>query len=133
MANLIASLGILQMFQRANLLAAAAAILTLAGAASADAAACRDAKGHFAACPAPAAKVTTVERCRSAHGTFTSCSASAAVARAPRVAPAATAAAVNSVAVAPGAVSARCKDGTLSHSLHRSGSCSGHGGVAAWM
>jgi hypothetical protein len=37
------------------------------------------------------------------------------------------------VATAPGAVTARCKDGTLSHSLHRSGSCSGHGGVAAWM
>ena len=25
-----------------------------------------------------------------------------------------------------------CKDGTDSHSQHRSGTCSGHGGVAQW-
>ena len=29
--------------------------------------------------------------------------------------------------------SARCKDGTYSHSVHRSGTCSRHGGVAAWL
>ena len=28
---------------------------------------------------------------------------------------------------------ARCKDGTYSHSQHRSGTCSGHGGVAEWL
>lgn len=30
------------------------------------------------------------------------------------------------------AQTARCKDGTTSHSTSRSGTCSGHGGVAAW-
>jgi hypothetical protein len=29
--------------------------------------------------------------------------------------------------------SARCKDGNLSYSEHRSGTCSGHGGVAEWL
>jgi uncharacterized protein with FMN-binding domain len=29
--------------------------------------------------------------------------------------------------------SARCKDGTYSHSAHRSGTCSRHGGVAEWL
>ncbi len=28
---------------------------------------------------------------------------------------------------------AKCKDGMYSHSAHRSGSCSGHGGVAQWL
>ena len=28
---------------------------------------------------------------------------------------------------------ARCKDGTMSSSAHRSGTCSGHGGVADWL
>jgi len=126
------------MFQRSSLFAAAAAVLIFGASTSADAAACRDAKGQFAACPAPVAKTTVTQRCRSANGAFTSCAASATVATAPARASrapvaAATGAAVNSVAVAPGAVTARCKDGTLSRSLHRSGSCSGHGGVAAWM
>lgn len=29
--------------------------------------------------------------------------------------------------------SAKCNDGTYSHSRHRSGTCSGHGGVAEWL
>ena len=29
--------------------------------------------------------------------------------------------------------SAKCKDGTYSYSQHRSGTCSGHGGVAEWL
>lgn len=29
--------------------------------------------------------------------------------------------------------SARCLDGTLSFSAHRQGTCSHHGGVAAWL
>lgn len=33
----------------------------------------------------------------------------------------------------PGKATARCKDGTLSHSKHHSGTCSGHGGVAEWL
>ncbi|MCD2192666.1 DUF3761 domain-containing protein [Actinomycetospora endophytica] len=28
---------------------------------------------------------------------------------------------------------ARCKDGTDSHSKHKSGTCSGHGGVSEWL
>ncbi len=31
------------------------------------------------------------------------------------------------------APTARCRDGTLSYSLHHSGTCSHHGGVAAWL
>jgi hypothetical protein len=30
-------------------------------------------------------------------------------------------------------VTAKCKDGTVSHSAHHSGACSHHGGVASWM
>ena len=36
-------------------------------------------------------------------------------------------------APAPGQPTARCKDGTLSHSRHHSGTCSNHGGVAEWL
>ena len=32
-----------------------------------------------------------------------------------------------------GDASAVCNDGTLSHSAHRSGTCSGHGGVREWL
>ncbi|MET8429979.1 DUF3761 domain-containing protein [Nocardia sp. NPDC004860] len=34
---------------------------------------------------------------------------------------------------APDGATARCKDGTYSFSQHRSGTCSHHGGVAAWL
>jgi hypothetical protein len=34
---------------------------------------------------------------------------------------------------APGGASAQCKDGTYSFSKHRSGTCSGHGGVLRWL
>jgi hypothetical protein len=34
---------------------------------------------------------------------------------------------------APAGATARCHDGTYSFSQHRSGTCSGHGGVAAWL
>lgn len=30
-------------------------------------------------------------------------------------------------------VRARCRDGFLSRSRHRQGTCSGHGGVAEWL
>ncbi len=32
-----------------------------------------------------------------------------------------------------GSPTAKCKDGTLSYSAHRSGTCSHHGGVAEWL
>lgn len=34
---------------------------------------------------------------------------------------------------APAGATARCQDGTYSHSQNRRGTCSGHGGVAAWL
>ena len=34
---------------------------------------------------------------------------------------------------APAGASARCFDGTYSFSEHRQGTCSHHGGVAAWL
>lgn len=33
----------------------------------------------------------------------------------------------------PEGASARCRDGAYSFSRHRRGTCSGHGGVAAWL
>ncbi|WP_084143898.1 DUF3761 domain-containing protein [Amycolatopsis taiwanensis] len=33
----------------------------------------------------------------------------------------------------PAGATAKCKDGTYSFSQHRSGTCSGHGGVAQWL
>jgi hypothetical protein len=36
-------------------------------------------------------------------------------------------------AAAPPGASARCRDGTYSHSKHHAGTCSHHGGVAAWL
>lgn len=33
----------------------------------------------------------------------------------------------------PAGATAHCKDGTYSFSAHRSGTCSGHGGVAEWL
>lgn len=38
----------------------------------------------------------------------------------------------NTNAAGPGGATAKCRDGSLSHSAHRSGSCSRHGGVAQW-
>lgn len=37
------------------------------------------------------------------------------------------------VATVPADVTARCADGTFSFSQHHSGTCSHHGGVAAWL
>lgn len=120
----------------------AAASLALA-ATAADAKTCRDAAGHFAACPAPA---PAKGPCRDAAGHFAKCGrAPAATAAAPplrnggllgmaRSAPAASAAGRPASATAPaGAPTARCKDGSLSYSQHRSGTCAGHHGVATWM
>ncbi|MFF0491059.1 DUF3761 domain-containing protein [Nocardia sp. NPDC003482] len=33
----------------------------------------------------------------------------------------------------PDGATAQCKDGTYSFSQHRSGTCSGHGGVSRWL
>jgi hypothetical protein len=37
------------------------------------------------------------------------------------------------VDIAPAGATARCKDGTYSKSMHRSGTCSYHGGVVEWL
>ena len=39
----------------------------------------------------------------------------------------------NTSAGGPGGATAKCRDGSLSHSAHRSGSCSRHRGVAQWL
>jgi hypothetical protein len=36
-------------------------------------------------------------------------------------------------AAAPAGATAQCRDGSYSFSQHRSGTCSGHGGVAVWL
>jgi len=41
--------------------------------------------------------------------------------------------AISSASSAPPGATARCKDGTYSYSQHRQGTCSYHGGVAAWL
>lgn len=84
-------------------LVAATALALASFAASAEAKPCRDAVGHFTACPV-AKPAPAAQRCRSAAGRFTAC-------------PSAT-------------VVARCRDGSMSRSAHRAGSCSGHGGLA---
>lgn len=46
----------------------------------------------------------------------------------------ATAASASTTAAADSnAPTAKCKDGTMSHSKHHSGTCSHHGGVAQWL
>lgn len=53
---------------------------------------------------------------------------------APRVTPAAArpAASASVSATGPNGATAQCNDGTYSHSAHRSGTCSHHGGVKTW-
>lgn len=59
-----------------------------------------------------------------------------AAAPAPRAAPAPaprTVTGQNTNAGGPNGATAKCRDGTLSFSAHRSGTCSRHGGVAQWF
>jgi hypothetical protein len=108
-------------------LVAAVSLGLVAG--TADAKTCRDAAGHFASCqPAPIAQ----KACRDAAGHFAKCPAPT-VAAAPAARSAITAGRPASAVAPAGAASARCKDGSLSYSQHRSGTCAGHGGVANWM
>ena len=51
---------------------------------------------------------------------------------APQAAPAATVP-TRAIPGSPAGASALCVDGTYSHSQHRSGSCSSHGGVKQWL
>ena len=100
------------------------------------AAKCRDAKGHFTPCPATpavAAAPAGPAKCRDAKGHFTPCVAAPVAAVKPPVKPAPVAVAHAAPAAAPGAATAKCKDGSLSMSKQHSGACSHHGGVASWM
>jgi len=91
--------------------------------------ACRDAAGHFAKCPAPSARAQAAPALRNGGLLDMVRGRTAAPA-----APAATAAGRPASATVPaGVASARCKDGSLSYSKHRSGTCAGHKGVAAWL
>lgn len=55
-------------------------------------------------------------RCRDGHGRFTRCSAT-----------------VPAASNVPQGATARCRDGTYSYSRNHRGTCSRHGGVAAWL
>ncbi len=73
------------------------------------------------------------------HGGVASAGAAAAPAPMNERAPAATGADEASTGKSggkhsdPTGATAQCKDGTYSHSQHRSGTCSRHGGVAKWL
>jgi hypothetical protein len=91
---------------------------------------CKDAKGKFTKCPPPAAATpvapatpAATTRCKDAQGRFTKCSPPAAT-------PTASAPTMSG---GPAGATAKCKDGTFSSSKTHSGSCSHHGGVAAWL
>jgi hypothetical protein len=112
-------------------------------------------KGKTAAAPAAAAKpvapaTTTAKTARTydcskpGNANKAACKGKATAAAQPApaaVAPSATRAATPAAAKAPtpaaaaqpGQATAQCKDGTMSHSQHRSGTCAGHGGVANWL
>jgi hypothetical protein len=108
-------------------------------------------KGKTAAAPAaaaPAAATTTAKTARTydcskpGNANKAACKGKATAAAQPApaaVAPSATRAATPPAAKAPaaaaqpGQATAQCKDGTMSHSQHRSGTCAGHGGVANWL
>lgn len=55
----------------------AAAVAALAFASTAEAKSCKDAKGHFIKCPAPAAAPATAKPCKDAKGHFVKCPAPA--------------------------------------------------------
>jgi hypothetical protein len=89
------------------------------------------------------AKADTAAAAPAAAPAATAAAPKAAAAPAPAAAPAAakpsvmakSAAAPTAAAGAsdPAGASAKCKDGTYSHSKHHSGTCSKHGGVAEWL
>jgi hypothetical protein len=135
---------------------AMAASLALAATGAAHAKPCRDAAGHYVTCPAGATASTTTSKSttsKSATGKSTTGKSTTAAENtasgAAKTAKSTTKQATGSMAAAAapaagknasahatapaGAVTAKCKDGTVSHSQHRSGTCANHGGVASWM
>jgi hypothetical protein len=117
-------------------------------AATTAAAHCKDAAGKFVKCasagkPIKAAATTTAlpttVRSKPAPPKLTTAGPTAAQPKAQAAATAAVPTAARaslptfSRAGAPAGATAHCKDGTYSMSKTHSGSCSGHGGVAAWL
>ncbi len=136
--------------------------LLAASGASAKSTQCKDDHGKFIKCPAaavaatpaPAPVAAKATRCKDPKGKFIKCGAPAmaaapAAAAKPATLPvvthtvtthtatthtaAAPATPTMSAAGAPAGASAKCKDGTYSMSKTHSGTCSHHGGVAAWL
>lgn len=125
--------------------------LLVAGGAYAKAPQCKDASGKFIKCPAAAAATTPaappkVVRCKDAKGKFIKCptagatttttttSVSAPPTRSTTTTTTTTTTVPRGSSVgAPAGATAKCKDGTYSMSKTHSGSCSHHGGVAAWL
>jgi hypothetical protein len=111
--------------------------LSIASGAAAKANQCKDVKGKFIKCPpAAAAPVTPASaattRCKDAKGKFIKCGATPAPVAVTAPKPA-HAAAAPMMSGGPVGATAKCKDGTFSASKTHSGSCSHHGGVAAWL
>jgi hypothetical protein len=95
-------------------------------------------KSGGAAAPNAAAKAAAPAAAVAAPSAAVAASPAAAAPAAPQAArPAATGAASpttgNSVNTNPVGATARCKDGTYSHSASHTGTCSRHGGVAEWL
>lgn len=119
---------------------------------NANKAACKGAAAAAAPAAAPAAVTKTTTRnydCSKAGNANKAVCKSAAKAPAAPAAPAATPAAASETrttathtmttskttatnSAGPNGATAQCKDGTYSHSAHRSGTCAGHKGVATW-
>jgi len=110
---------------------------------------CKNAAVPAPAPAAPAAKATPAARhydCSKAGNANKAVCKSAAAAPAPTAAPAPAPAAPRATrpasvrpavpasvsATGPNGATAQCNDGTYSHSAHRSGTCSHHGGVKTW-
>jgi uncharacterized protein DUF3761 len=102
---------------------------------------CRDASGHYVKCgaagatpatpaaatPAPAQKPTTTTQTTTTKTTGTKATGTKATGTKT------TSSVASGGDTNPAGASAKCKDGTYSHSQTRSGTCSRHGGVAQWM
>jgi len=85
---------------------------------------CRDAKGHFIRC--------ATARTQGNWTPFPRKSTSAPPSQAPVSRPTQSYGSQATNPGGPNGATAHCVDGSYSHSAHRSGTCSGHGGVAVW-
>ena len=102
---------------------------------------CHDSNGHFRKCPPAAGHAPAAHAAATAHAPTAAHATAASHAPTVAHAPAVTHATVTRTTVlhrttqatvpAPkGRPTFKCKDGSFSYSKNRSGSCSGHGGIA---